>query len=233
MFFHPHPASRRPWRAVGIALSLGVAWLLRAGAAVAHADETAPTGVESLQAENSAVLTSFEQIWHLSESEQRQWHRVRLEYVVYFYDPLWMALWGRCGEADSYLSLGAKTFPIKAGQRILVEGLMQPVRGMRVEDPQVRVLAESVPLEPVSTSGRVAQTELFNKRLVTVDGYVDRQSARDANHLELSLIVEGRPVLGQLVLTAAERMPQFKEKLVRLKGVYLSLIHISEPTRPY
>jgi signal transduction histidine kinase/uncharacterized protein YdeI (BOF family)/ActR/RegA family two-component response regulator len=206
-----------------MALFLGIAmWLLLCAGINDLQAESAPTVAEVAQAENSPILTSFEQIWHLSEPEQRQWHRVRLEYLVYFYDPLWTASWGRCGEADSYLSLGAKALPIKAGQRILVEGLMQPVRGMRVEDPQVSVLAESVPLEPVSTDGQVAQTALFNKRFVAMAGYVDGQKARDANHLELSLIVEGRQVLGQLVLTAAARVPQLKGKFVRMKGVYFA-----------
>jgi hypothetical protein len=89
------------------------------------------------------VLTTFEQIWQLPESEQRQWHRVRLEYLVYYYDPLWRAMWGQSGGAESYLSIGSKVFPIKSGSRLLVEGLMQPAQGMIVEEPKVTVLGPS------------------------------------------------------------------------------------------
>ncbi|ACB75031.1 hybrid sensor histidine kinase/response regulator [Opitutus terrae] len=175
------------------------------------------------------VLTSFEQIWQLPEAEQRAWHPVKLNYVVYYYDPLWMALWGRAGESDSYLSLGAKVFPIKAGQRILVEGAMQPSRGMRVEDPKVTVLDEAVPLVPLGTAGEVASTERFNKRLVVIEGLVDRQVARDANHLEMYLIAEGRVVLAQLLLNNEVPTPQLKGTVVRATGVYFAR---SEPDWP-
>jgi len=168
------------------------------------------------------VLTSFEQIWQLSEAEQREWHRVSLDFVVYYYDPLWAAMWGRCGEADSYLSLGTKVFPIKAGQRIRVEGRVQPSGGMRVDDPKVTVLAESAPVEVLSTAGQVAATERFNKRLVTLEGYVDRQAVRDSNHLEIFLVTEGRPVLLELLLSNDAALPQLKGSMVRAKGVYFA-----------
>jgi len=150
------------------------------------------------------VLTSFEQIWQLSESEQRQWHRLRLDFVVYYYDPLWKAMWGRCGEAENYLSLGNKVFPIRAGMRILVEGLIQPAKGPTVEEPKVTVLAESAPLEVLSTQGRVGETDRFSKRLVTVEGLVERQTIRDSNHMEVGLIADDRLVTMELLLKSDE-----------------------------
>src|SRR5450759_3724807 len=113
MFSPSRRTTHRPWRAVAALLFVTVFLRLDSGwLAAQEADRPAVA---------PGVLTSFEQIWQLTEAEQREWHRVRLNYVVYYYDPLWMALWGRCGEADSYLSFGTKVFPIKAGQRILVE----------------------------------------------------------------------------------------------------------------
>ncbi len=139
-------------------------------------------GAESLlrtpRAVSPAVITSFEQIWQMTETESKEWHRLRMEYVVYYYDPLWSAMWGRSGEADSYLSVGSKPFPIKSGQRILVEGLILPAKGMNVDEPKVTVLAETAPLEVLSTRGEIGNTQRFNKRLVTVEGYVNRQVAR-------------------------------------------------------
>jgi signal transduction histidine kinase/CheY-like chemotaxis protein len=168
------------------------------------------------------TLRTFEEIWNLPPAEQKLWYRVRFEYTVYYYDPLWMALWGRSGESESYLSLGTKRFPLVPGQRLLVEGVMQPSRGMRVDEPRVQVLAENVPLDPVSTSGRVGRSELFNKRLVTVEGYVDSQTTRDANHLELQLVTEGRAILGQLLVSADQPVPQLKGASVRARGVYFA-----------
>ena len=173
------------------------------------------------------VVTSFEQIWGMTEAETKQWHRLRLEFVVYYYDPLWSAMWGRSGEADSYLSVGSKPFPIKPGQRILVEGLLLPTKGMNVDEPKVTILADSVPVETLSTRGDIGNTTRFNKRLVTAEGYVNRQVARDANHQELELVVEGRPVLAQFLLKNEEVAPQVSGALVRVKGVYFAR---NEPT---
>lgn len=172
---------------------------------------------------DAPVLTSCEAIWQLPQVEQQRWHRVRLDYVVYYYDPLWHAMWGRCGEAESYLSLGTKTFPIRVGQRIQIQGLMQPgLGGMRVEQAEVKLLEESVPLTPVATKGRVGSTDLFNKKYVWLEGYVDRQVMRDANHVELSVVSDGRPVLLQLLLKNDGKVPQFRDRFIRAKGVYFA-----------
>jgi signal transduction histidine kinase/CheY-like chemotaxis protein len=183
------------------------------------AQETAPTEARFVA---PGVLTSFEQIWQLSESEQRQWHRLRLDFVVYYYDPLWKAMWGRCGEAENYLSLGNKVFPIRAGMRILVEGLIQPAKGPTVEEPKVTVLAESAPLEVLSTQGRVGETDRFSKRLVTVEGLVERQTIRDSNHMEVGLIADDRLVTMELLLKSDEVVPQLKDAVVRAQGVFFA-----------
>ena len=173
------------------------------------------------------VVTNFEQIWQMTEAETKEWHRLRMEYVVYYYDPLWQAMWGRCGEADSYLSVGSKPFPIKPGQKILVEGLILPAAGMNVDEPRVTVLAETAPVEVLSTAGEIGNSQRFNKRLVTVEGYVDRQSARDANHHELALVVEGQSVLVQFLVRTGEIVPALKGALIRAQGVYFAR---NEPT---
>ncbi len=173
-------------------------------------------------APGARVLTSFEDIWRLTQTEQQHWHRVQLDYVVYYYDPLWQAMWGRVGEGESYLSLGSHVFPIKPGQLIQVEGFMRPARGMRVEQPKVKILKEQVPLKPVSTRGDVANPQRFNKRLVSIEGYVDRQTMRDASHAELSLIAEGRTVILQLLLRSDQPVPQLRDRFVRAEGVYFA-----------
>ncbi len=173
------------------------------------------------------IVTSFEQIWGMTEAETKQWHRLRMQYVVYYYDPLWKALWGRCGEADSYLSVGSNPFPIKPRQKILVEGLILPERGMIVDEPRVTILAESVPVEVLATRNDVGNTQRFNKRLVSVEGYVDRQSARDANHQELTLIVEGQSMLVQFLVHNGEMIPPMKGSFIRAEGLYFAR---NEPT---
>ena len=229
-----------PRRSCGIyAVVLTIACFRFAGGclrAEAPADASAPATESSRSAPSPAaatptVLTSFEQIWRLSEAEKQQSHRVRLDYAVYYYDPLWRALWGRCGREDSYLSLGDKVFPIKPGQLIRVEGSMRPAEGMTVLEPKVTVLAESTALEVLSTAGEMGNTERFNKHLVTVEGYVDRQTVRDANHMEMALVTEGRSVLVQLLLKNEVPAPQIVGNIVRVKGVYFARA-VSGSSRP-
>jgi signal transduction histidine kinase len=173
------------------------------------------------------VITSFEQIWQMTEAETKEWHPLRMEYVVYYYDPLWKAMWGRCGDSDSYLSVGSEPFPIKPRQRILVEGLIMPVKGMIVDEPKVTILAQSAPVEVLSTRGEIGNTQRFNKRLVTVEGYVNRQAARDASHQELELLVEGQNVLVQFLVRNGETVPQLKGMIIRAQGLYFAR---NEPT---
>ena len=168
------------------------------------------------------VLTSFEQIWQLSAAEQQLSHPVRLDYVVYYYDPVWQAMWGSCGDARSYLSLGRKEFPLKPGQEIRIEGFMRPADGWVVEQPKVTVLKEAVPLEPLSTAGDLGDGKRFDRRYVTIDGYADRQSLRDANHLDVMLIAQGRTVLMQVMLKSGAALPDWRERFVRARGVYFT-----------
>ncbi len=176
------------------------------------------------------VITSFEQIWQMPEAEAEEWHRLRLDYTVYYYDPLWQAMWGRSGEADSYLSLGKTHFPIKAGQRVLIEGLIRPInKGLVVDEPVVTVLADSTPVDVLSTRGEIGNIQRFDKKLVTVEGYVNRQTSRDANHQELELVVDGRVVVARLLLKNDDLAPQANGALVRVKGVYYAR---TEPTWP-
>jgi signal transduction histidine kinase/CheY-like chemotaxis protein len=208
-FFHP---LRRRWMGLLFCASLGLAGNFLAA-------ENAPTPSRIV---SPNLITSFEQIWQMTEVETKEWHRLKLEYVVYYYDPLWKALWGRSGESDSYLSVGSEPFPIKPRQRIRVEGLILPMNGLIVTEPKVTVLAENVPVEILPTRGEIANTQRFNKRLVRVEGYVNRQAARDANHQELELIVEGQSVLVQFLVRNGEGVPQMKGSLIRVQGLYFA-----------
>ena len=204
-----------------------VAMVLVTSGMVASRARAADRVDEAARVISPSVITSFEQIWQMPEAEAKVWHRIRMEYSVYYYDPLWQAMWGRSGKDDSYLSIGNKPFPIRPGQRILVEGLIMPVKGLNVDEPKVTILAESAPVEILPTRGEIGNTQKFNKRLVTAEGYVNRQAARDANHQEFELVVEGRPVLVQFLVKNEELAPQVNGARVRVKGVYFAR---NEPT---
>ncbi len=212
IIFGAQPAGRGRW------LLWLLAWWL---ATAVHAFPAEPTG-PAPRVVSPVLITSFEQIWRMTDAETKEWHHLRMEYVVYYYDPPWKAMWGRSGETDSYLSLGNEPFSIKPGQKILVEGMILPAQGMIVDQPKVTILADKTPVQVLSATGDVGDTQRFNKRLVTLEGLVDAQSTRDANHEELGLVVEGLNVLGQLFIHGGELAPQLKGSLIRARGVYFA-----------
>jgi len=213
MFSHPQATARQVRHLAGAALCA-----LAALGVDARGGDRVAAGATA----DGEVLTSFEQIWALPDAAQQVRHRVRLDYEVYYYDPQWRALWGRSGDERNYLSLGADVFPIKAGQRIRVEGTLVPAQGMRVDHARVSVIEEAVSRDVVPTAGDVGNAERFNKRLVTVEGCVDRIVPRDANHVELRVSAEGRPVVFQVLLPNDAPMPQLKDATVRATGVYFA-----------
>jgi len=168
------------------------------------------------------VLTNFEAVWRAAETETLVRHPVRFDYLVYYYDPLWKASWGECEGACSYLSLGSQVLPIKAGQRVRVEGTMVPGNDMTVDDPVVTLLDAAPPLHPVPTAGHVGDAARFTKRFVTLTGLVDRQTTRDANHVELQIISEGHVVLGELLVRNEAPMPAYAGSFIRTEGVYFA-----------
>ena len=206
-----------PRRHGGLAALLIITALARFATGCVLAKEVVREGVPVEV--SPVVLTSFEQIW---QAEPRAWHRIRLEYLVYYYDSLWMALWGRCGTTDGYLSLDHKSYHIRAGQKIRIEGLIQPGRGMTIDEASVTVIAEPATLEYVATAGYLGSTAQFDKRPVMMEGYVDRETPPDANHLDLLLIAEGRSVLAHVLLKSDEKSPQLTGSFVKAKGVYLA-----------
>jgi signal transduction histidine kinase/CheY-like chemotaxis protein len=170
------------------------------------------------------VFTTVGQLWDLPETEQQHWHQVRIEFLVYHFDPEWRALWGHSGDRDDYLSIGAQSQPIKPGQRILIEGLISPAKGMNVQDARITVLEEGVPLRPISTAGEVGNTLRFNKALVSVEGYVDRQQQADKAHVELDLVVEGRAIIARVLVPKDSTVPKWEGARLRLTGVYSSTV---------
>lgn len=179
-----------------------------------------------------APLTTFDAVWTMPAAEQHSPHAVQFDFLVYYYDPIWQALWGRCGDQLSYLSLGSHVFPIHAGDLVRISGTMVPAAGMLVADPSVKVLARGQPLRPESTSGAVADIERFNKHYVSVEGLVDHVTARDSNHWEVMLVSEGHPVWAEVLLKSGTELPPLQDAVVSARGVYFARVEsTSAPPR--
>jgi signal transduction histidine kinase/ActR/RegA family two-component response regulator len=185
---------------------------LAAGCSGAEAQATSVTTV------NSAPFTHLQQLWDASVTNPNGRYRIRLDYVVYYYDPLWSMAWGRDTDGPSYLSFGAKVFPIKAGQRIRVEGVLPANGSLNVEDPVVTVLEDAVPLEAEPLAGRFGDPAKLESHWVSVEGYVETPRFADSGHVEFPLITEGHVVTMSLLLRN-EGPPQLVGLKVRARGV--------------
>ncbi|HZZ56236.1 MAG TPA: ATP-binding protein [Opitutaceae bacterium] len=166
------------------------------------------------------LITSQQDIYDLPDSLRNEWYRVRFEYLVYDYDPVWHALWGRTGDRDQYLSLDLKGRMLRPGARIAVEGRMRPADGSTVFDATVTELGPPRALQPIDADGDFGATDRFAKKFVAVDGYVDQQSMTDASHVELELDIGGRPAIGRLFLPPGATVPDLDGAYVRVRGVY-------------
>jgi signal transduction histidine kinase/CheY-like chemotaxis protein len=212
----PNARRNSPRSPAGRVALLCVAAFLRLAAACSGAEN--PSEAAKLPAE---PFTHVSQLWEPSifamAPDVR--HRVRLDYIVYYYDPVWAVVWGR--ETDgkpSYLSFGGTVFPIKSGQRVRVEGWMHHTGSLQVDEPVVTVIEDSVPLDPVQMTGRLTEAAQFEQQWVTVEGFAEPGRSPDPSHLEFPLIVEGKKILVTLLLRN-QAAPSISGSKVKMNGV--------------
>jgi len=193
---------------------LCVAAFLRLAVGCFGADAVSTAG----KTENTEPFTRLSELWAASGTNPNGRYRIRLDYVVYYYDPLWSMVWGRDTDGPSYLSFGPKVFPIKPGQRIRVEGILPGTGSLNVEDPSVTVIEESVPLNAEPLAGRLDEGAKLESHFVSVEGYVENPRFVDSGHVEYPLITDGQAMILN-VLLRNEGAPQITGMKVRARGV--------------
>src|SRR4051794_35883490 len=91
-------------------------------------------------ADSSEIITNAAAFWSLSNVEKQKLHHVRLEILVYYYDPGWQLMWGECDGHSSFLPVRGEPLPIRIGQRVRIDGFVQPSRGILRSEVTVTVL---------------------------------------------------------------------------------------------
>jgi hypothetical protein len=122
----------------------------------------------------TGVLTNIAGIWGVPRAQADNEYRVKTEAVIYFTDPEWGNASGECLGTPQWLPIFDSPFPLKAGERIQIDGVIIPSRERFVwNKTRIRVLEERVPLkaEPVSDLG--GNPHALSGRLVSVEGLVD------------------------------------------------------------
>jgi len=170
---------------------------------------------------STRVLTNLNEIWNVPHELASEEYRIRTEVVIYYFDAEWGNASGECMGVPQWLPIDKSPTPLKAGQRVAIDGVIIPGRQQFIWDKtRIRILEENVQIkaEPVSDPGKNPKESIG--RLVLEEGLIDQQRD-DPTHCIINLLSGNTPAWA-IVLKGTNGSPiQFKEgDFVRLKGVY-------------
>ena len=167
------------------------------------------------------MITSLEQFWDLHPVAGAQEYPIHCQITVNYYDPEWKIIWVGLDKGGTFLSSGDQPLPFKSGQVIELEGLARPGRREIVWDrTKIKVVEGSTPVQPIPLAGSIDRPEVLNLRVIEAEGLVSDQVEIDATHLRLDFISGGVGIATFVHLRSEEAIPQFKDALVRLRGVF-------------
>ncbi len=166
-------------------------------------------------------ITRIQDVYTQPEALGHQKLWLSTEVVIAYFDSDWDACWVVSGEQTPFLSTGSRRPALKTGQRVRLEGWVEPNRAPSFDTLQVTVLEEQVKLTALPAAGRIADAAL-QEQVVEVEGYVIRQWEQDPTHLQLHLLVEGMIAETTINLPASAPVPQLTGAKVRLQALYLA-----------
>ncbi len=173
-----------------------------------------PTGGERARIESVHDLAT------LAPAHQHQEHAIDLEARVTFVDIPWKLLWIEGDGVTSYLQLNDNVPGLASDQRIRITGLLTPAEGLRSDRVRIRVLEPFDPVTSISIQSGFFESVRYDQRVVTVEGYVQSQQVVDAEHLRLTLIIEGQLVACVVPPGRLDRRPDWRGKFVRVRALY-------------
>jgi len=203
------------WRKKSCAFSV-LAILLLASRLLA-APETNPLPVAS-----GPVITNLTQFWVLPAEEKNKVHPVRIELLIYYFNPEWNVFWGRSDDLDTFLPLQGIPAPLRSGDRVLFDGLILPVNQEFLWDKtSIRILSRSNALPCVSAEGKFLENSNLINRFVKTKALVDSQVWTTPQVLRLRLLSEDFSLAAFLNLAGTNAaQTDLAGKYVRIKGVY-------------
>ena len=210
----PEPAARRLWKTGWQGLVAGICF---AWTALAAAQTGAPAPAPS------PMLSNIKQIWDVAGEAAKQPQRIKTEVVIYYFDADWNCAWGECLGKLTYLPIADSPMPLKAGQRVAIDGLVLPSNVRFLWDKtRVQVLEEGVLPQALEISDLSSQSADLAGHIVSMQGLIERLKMVDQMHVQINFLSGTAPVWAN-VLTATNDLPlPFKEgDYVRVQGVYV------------
>ncbi len=175
---------------------------------------------EGAAAAANTVITTLTQYWEMPPSAEGKAHPASLELLVHYYDPAWGLLWAESGGTPAFIPCVGPVLPLKSRQRVRLEGTLLPGVGIPGDQVRITVLEEQAHLEVQPVAGMIADVKRFERRMVSLQGVVDRQSEADLNHAVWDIISEGHLVTARMPLSRGQTPPRLEGKLVEVRGVY-------------
>ena len=169
----------------------------------------------------AAVITHVPDFWGLSDDEKQKLHHVRFELLVYYYDPFWQLMWGESDGNGCFLPVRGEPLPIKAGQRVRIDGVIHPARGILRNEVTVTVLEENALPKPIPTKGILAESTRLNAQWTSLEGLVCQQREVDRTHIEYLVLSDGWMVTVRVLVDETEPVPQLLSTRARFSGVYI------------
>ncbi len=168
----------------------------------------------------SPILRTLRQINELPGGAGQESVAVQIDLQVTYFDPHWKILWGSDAGGASYVPLGNAIPDIRTGDLIRIEGSYVPQSGFKLSDFAVSVLAKAQPFSAVTVFDDPGDTARVNNSLVQIEALVEAQTDTDPTHQELRLIVEGRALLGRLLVNREEPVPHLTGRIITADGVF-------------
>ena len=190
---------------------IGLGLLLLGSSNLSHAVDAPP-----------AVTTDLQTFWETPPDLRQTPQTVRFEIDVDYYDPEWKMIWGRCQNRGYYIASGDTPLAIKTGQRILAEGNMVPAVGLSLANAKLTVVESPSPVPPLPVNGQIGNIAKLQNQIVSIEGYVERQTRTDAHHILIDILCDNMIVRGTTVVTDQQQPPNFLDLLVRVSGVYVA-----------
>ena len=200
-------------------LLAGVAPGLARAENASTAQQVAPAVAASGAADSEEVITSLPLFWEQPDALRNRPRHVRFEFVVRYFDPAWKLLWVENEGRISFLSRGISSLSLKAGQRILVEGMMSPAEGLSFDQARISVLAENEPPATTAPQRDVANIADKEAHFTVLEGYFNRKTKVDSDHLMFEMTVGNQVVYSRMLYPDADTALQLENAYVRVQGV--------------
>ena len=170
---------------------------------------------------STRVLTNLNEIWTVPQEHAGEEYRIQTEVVIYYFDAKWGNALGECMGVPQWLPIDKSPTPLKADQRVAIDGVIVPrQQQLSWDKTRIRILEENMQLKAETVSDPGKNSHEWNGHLVSVEGLIDHIQD-NPTHCIMNFLSGGIPAWA-IVLKGTNGSPlPFKEgDFVRMKCVY-------------